>query len=451
LDLPGFIYIRVQFKPGLLIGGVLMNFKIENFYNPNLAVGSSRLDVILSVTSSGSPGTGTYAGAGLRRAIIFVIDESGSMGDYNKMEMAKLAVRKSINLLDENSLLGVIAFSSSPRAVVNLCQATSSNKEIANEKVKRLSAGGGTVMSTALEEVLAMIKGRSELMVHVQFVTDGQNDISDHRYLENVLDRCEGKFQCDCWGFGTDWRPDEIRNISNRLLGRADAAPDPERLEAHFKAALERSMSQGIGDVKLRLQMPKSVNLATIKQVSPVLVDLLKLSRRIDEKNIDIPLGAWGDESRDYQVAFELQPQADGEEMMACRPKIVFTENGQETIVDGDRVVAVWSSDGTRTSRINEQVAHYTGQEELASSIEEGLKAKARGDMDSATVLLGRAAKIAVESGNEEVTMRLKKVVDIVDAEEGTVRLKRDASKAADLELDMGGTMTIRKRPAKKE
>lgn len=424
-----------------------MNFKIESFYNPNLAVGSSRLDTILSITSSGSEGETTSAG--LRKAIIFVIDESGSMGDYNKMEMAKLAVRKSINLLDDNSLLGVIAFSGSPRVIVNLCTATSTARQMADEKVKRLDAGGGTIMSAALEEVLGMIEGQGGMMVHVQFVTDGQNDISDRRNLERVLGLCEGRFQCDCWGIGTDWRPVELKEIANRLLGSADAVPDPGKLEDRFRAALNSAMSKGISDVKLRLQAPKSVKVATIKQVSPVIVDLMKLSKKVDERNIDIPLGSWGEENREYQAAFELQPQGEGEEMMACRPKVVFTQDGQETIVDGDRIVAVWSSDAAATSRINEQVAHYSGQEELASSIDEGLKAKSRGDTESATVLLGKAAKIAVESGNEEVTMRLKKVVDIVDAEQGTVRLRKDAGKAADLELDMGGTMTIRRRPNK--
>jgi hypothetical protein len=183
-----------------------------------------------------------------------------------------------------------------------------------------------------------------------------------------------------------------------------------------------------------------------MKQVSPEIVDLSKLTKRIDDKNIDIPLGAWGKETREYQIAFELQPQSDGEEMMAGRPKVVFTENGQEVVVDGDRIIAAWSSDITTTSRINEQVAHYTGQAELAKSIKEGLEAKSRGDIDSATVLLGKAAKIAVETGNDEVTARLKKVVDIVDSDQGTVRLKSNAGKAADMELDMGGTMTIRKR-----
>lgn len=421
-----------------------MNFKIENFYNPHLSVGASRLDAILSVTAS--LGEGETIQSSLKKAIIFVIDESGSMETGGKMDTAKLAVRKSIDLLDVNNLFAVIAFSNDAEVISPLRPATVQNKEMAHNAVKRLRAGGGTHMSYALQTVLDMISEMRDTMIHVQFVTDGQNDKYDHNPLEKVLNQCEGKFQCDCWGIGTDWQPDELRNISNRLLGIADAVPNTERLEEHFKAALARTASKGIGDVRLRLQAPKSVKIVTMKQVSPEIVDLSKLAKRIDDKNIDIPLGAWGSENREYQVAFELQPQNDGEEMMAGRPKIVFTESGQEIVVDGDRIIAAWSSDISRTSRINEQVAHYTGQAELAKSIKEGLEAKSRGDIDSATVLLGKAAKIAVETGNEEVTARLKKVVDIVDVDHGTVRLKSSAGKAEELELDMGGTMTIRKR-----
>jgi Mg-chelatase subunit ChlD len=424
-----------------------MNFKIENYYNPHLSLGASRLDSIVSVTAEGEGKTQSS----IKRAIIFVIDVSGSMDSYGKIDMAKLAVRKSIDLLDENIMFSIIAFSYDARIITHLKPATQLNKEMAHNAVKRLRASGGTQMSSGLYAVLDMIPELKDTMIHVQFVTDGQNERSDHYRLEESLNECEGKFQCDCWGIGTDWEPEELKNISNRLLGTADAVPNPERLEETFRIALASAMSKGIGDVRLRIQSPKSVKIVTMKQVSPEIIDLSKLAKRVDDKNTDIPLGAWGNETREYQIAFELQPQGDGEEMMAGRPKVVYIENGQEVVVEGDRIIAAWSSDASITSRINEQVAHYTGQAELAKSIKEGLEAKSRGDIDSATVLLGKAAKIAVETGNDEVTARLKKVVEIVDADQGTVRLKSNAGKAEDMELDMGGTMTIRKRNAAKK
>ena len=108
--------------------------------------------------------------------------------------------------------------------------------------------------------------------------------------------------------------------------------------------------------------------------------------------------------------------------------------------------MATWSRDADLTARISPEVAHYTGQGELANAIKEGLEARGRGNAEEATRLLGRAARIAYESGNEDVTRRLAKVVDLVDAQEGTVRLKA-ADKGAALELEMGGTRTVRRSP----
>ena len=107
-----------------------------------------------------------------------------------------------------------------------------------------------------------------------------------------------------------------------------------------------------------------------------------------------------------------------------------------------------WSRLGLRTKPCRRgsivQVAHYTGQEELASAIQEGLEARASGDMDAATKHLGRVAKLASDSGNDGATHRLSKVVDIVDADHGTVRLKAKVEKADEMDLDLGSTRTSR-------
>ena len=91
-------------------------------------------------------------------------------------------------------------------------------------------------------------------------------------------------------------------------------------------------------------------------------------------------------------------------------------------------VKARWSDDEGLTTRINPEVAHYTGQTELADAIQEGLAAKAAGDDATATTRLGRAVQLAEATGNAEATTRLRKVVDIDDPETGTVRLRRDVA-----------------------
>jgi len=102
------------------------------------------------------------------------------------------------------------------------------------------------------------------------------------------------------------------------------------------------------------------------------------------------------------------------------------------------------ANDDTLTTRINPEVAHYTGQTELADAIQEGLAAKAIGDDATATAKLGRAVQLAAETGNDEATAKLKKVVDIDDPNAGTVRLRRSVDKLDEMALDTSSTKTTR-------
>ncbi|MFC5473562.1 VWA domain-containing protein [Paraherbaspirillum soli] len=421
-----------------------MKFTAESFYNSHLAVGAKRLDAVVTVTAVDDGAAMQKTG---RLLIIFVGDVSGSM-DGDKLQQMKHAIRVGVDCLDQDTLFSVIAFHSNVQVVMPATLATASAKSAAHLAVQALRAGGGTVMSEALLAAVKQADAVDADIVQVYFVTDGENDKNDGKALDKAIAVCDKKLQASCWGVGTDWHPRDLRLIAGRLLGSADAVPDPEQLQNKFKEALAQGMAKGINGVKLRLWVPRTVQIVTLKQMSPEIADLKDLCTRIDDKTIEVPLGAWGAENRDYHFGFDIAAQAEGEEMMVCRPKIAYQLNGAEVVVDGQRIVATWSADDALTTRINAQVAHYTGQEELASSIKEGLEAKARGDVDQATRLLGKAAKIAIETGNDEVTQRLKKVVDVIDPQEGTVRLRAGASKGDDMELDMGGTRTVRRRPA---
>ena len=68
------------------------------------------------------------------------------------------------------------------------------------------------------------------------------------------------------------------------------------------------------------------------------------------------------------------------------------------------------------------------------------------GNDSGATQMLGRAVKIAHASHNVEMTQRLSKVVEVLDAPTGTVRLKNTVDKADEMALDTRSTKTTRIR-----
>ncbi|MET3117672.1 hypothetical protein AAKU64_001891 [Undibacterium sp. GrIS 1.8] len=430
-------------------------FRVQGFFNPYLATGQSRLDAVLTITSdtvsegaanvSASVIGSAAANAAGRKVVGFVLDVSGSMGG-EKLSQAKNAARRGIDLLSEDMWFFVVTFSGSADVIVRACPATAANKADAHRAIQALRASGSTAMSEGLKFALIEVKRSGAALASVYFQTDGENSSEDTQ-LASVIEQCKGVFQCDCRGICTDWKPAELRTIASALLGTADAVTDPAGLEEDLRSFLTRSMSKGISGAVLRIWSPKVVKLTTVKQMSPEIMDLMPVAKRLDDKTIDVPLGAWGTEARDFQLAFELPVGAIDDEILACRAAVVYQHAGVETKVPCDPIAVKWSGDDTLTTRISKEVAHYTGQKELADSIQEGLDAKAKGDEDRATRLLGRAAQLAQESGNEEVTRRLKKVVDMVDASTGTVRLKK-ADKAADMELELGGTRTVRRRAA---
>jgi hypothetical protein len=139
-------------------------------------------------------------------------------------------------------------------------------------------------------------------------------------------------------------------------------------------------------------------------------------------------------------------PGADlGREMLAARVSLVVPQDdGSVQTLSQGLVRAVWTDDMTASTSINPQVAHYTGQAELAQVIQQGLDARKTGDLDGATAKLGRAVQLAAASGNADTAKLLSKVVDVVDAAEGTVRLKAKVAEADEMTLETRSTKTVR-------
>ena len=276
-------------------------------------------------------------------------------------------------------------------------------------------------------------------------LTDGQNDEMDALPLEKALAACDGVFQCDCRGVGTDWKVDQLRKVAAKLLGTTDIIPATAQIETDFQAILAKAMGKSVSDVFLRLWTPQGANVLYCKEVSPEIVDLTLRARQLKPQVRDYPTGAWGkNEARDFHFCIEVKPGAAGDEVLAGRASLLYSVAGVENKAAEARILAVWTDDEQKSTKIDRMVAHYTGQAELAQSIQEGLEARGQGDVERATALLGKAVKIAHESGNESTAKLLRSVVDIQDAETGTVRLKSAVAKEDEMALETRSTKTAR-------
>jgi hypothetical protein len=233
------------------------------------------------------------------------------------------------------------------------------------------------------------------------------------------------------------------------LLGTADIVAEPEGLAADFTAMMEKAMGKEVGDVSLRLWTPQGAEIQFVKQVAPAVEDLTERRTESPPRSGDYPTGSWGDESRDYHVCVRVPAAEVGHEMLAARVALIIREPSDPagppaTTLGQGLIRAVWTDDLAASTRINPQVAHYTGQAELADVIQEGLQLRKDGDDAGATAKLGRAVQLAHSSGNDETAKLLSKVVDVEDAAAGTVRLKARVAEADEMTLETRSTKTVR-------
>ena len=416
----------------------------EVFENEYLADGGTDVHAIVTVTCAGAGQAGDTGGA----AEAIIIDCSGSM-DYppDKIVAARQAAAAAIEELADGTFFAVIAgggraaliypTDGSPMAV-----ASDQTRAAGIEAVGQLIAAGGTAISTWLTLASQLFAAVPATQRHAIMLTDGKDEGEAPGVLQQTIQGVTGQFQCDCRGVGEDWNVTELRSISTALLGSVDLIADPAEMAADFREMMRTAMGRGVADARLRVWAPQGAELQFVRQVAPTIDDLTDRRTPVSDLVAEFPTGSWGDESRDYHVAVRVGAKPIGSEQLAARVQLVV---GGEVVTQG-LVRATWSDDATLTTRINPAVAHYTGQAELADAIQEGLAAKAAGDDESATYKLGRAAQLAAATGNEEATSKLKKVVDIEDADTGTVRLKRDVSKLDEMALDTSSTKTTRVR-----
>ncbi|MGM9950346.1 MAG: VWA domain-containing protein [Lysinibacillus sp.] len=104
--------------------------------------------------------------------LVLVIDRSGSMMG-SKMELAKEAAARSIELLRDDDTLGVIAFDGSPWEVIET--GVLKDKKDALDKVSSISANGGTEIYTALELAYKNLQDLPLQRKHIILLTDGQS------------------------------------------------------------------------------------------------------------------------------------------------------------------------------------------------------------------------------------------------------------------------------------
>ncbi|MBM4296523.1 MAG: VWA domain-containing protein, partial [Deltaproteobacteria bacterium] len=106
------------------------------------------------------------------RAVILVIDKSGSMRDDNRIAYAKEAAKAVARQLKDIDLLGVVGFDDSPFVVVYL-ETMARLRGVVDNHIDRLKPGGQTYFLPALKEAKQQLERVNASRKHIILLSDG--------------------------------------------------------------------------------------------------------------------------------------------------------------------------------------------------------------------------------------------------------------------------------------
>lgn len=157
LDMP--IASFVKSGGGLVILGGDQSYGMGNFYNTEI----EKISPLNAFPDE-------------KDSIVFVLDKSGSMNlsiheasSTKKIDFAVNSILRSIDLLHESDMAGVIAFDDNPKVSSQLVTKQKLN-------IGQISAGGGTRIIPALEAALDMLKNTETSRKHIVLITDGESN-----------------------------------------------------------------------------------------------------------------------------------------------------------------------------------------------------------------------------------------------------------------------------------
>ncbi len=287
----------------------MTTFTANTYQNEYLADGEADVNAVVTVTASGATETPEVTDA----AEIIIVDISGSMNyPPTKLRAAQRATAAAIDCIREGVWFAVIAGTKLAHQVYpahgTLAPASPFTREEAKRAVAGLQAQGGTAIGAWLALANQLFATVPASINHAILLTDGKDESEMPADLERALASCQGRFQCDCRGVGTDWVVSELRKVASALLGTVDIVADPAQLTADFTAMVEQAMGKATADVALRVWTPQTASVSFVKQVAPALEDLSDKRRAVNDRVGDYPTGAWGDESRDYHLCVKVRP-----------------------------------------------------------------------------------------------------------------------------------------------
>lgn len=288
-------------------------FTVQAHYEVNPSRASRQVTVLLKATA-GPDAPRIAAGGRAHIAEAIVLDRSGSMAyPRTKLHEAQEAACAAVDTLPDGTMFAVLEGTFQARMVYPreplLAPLSDRIREDTKDAVRALQPSTeGTIIGSWLDKVRDLLEPYDDLIRHATLLTDGRNQHQGRDDLDRAIDACRGVLSCDARGIGADWDPDELLHIVEALHGSAPALSAIDDLTVDFTDVMHGLMGRAVPEVKLRVRCGRGVTLADAEQSHPLLMDMRQHITADNGRVVDFALGPWADETRDYVLRFEADP-----------------------------------------------------------------------------------------------------------------------------------------------
>ncbi|MBI3289175.1 MAG: VWA domain-containing protein, partial [Elusimicrobia bacterium] len=191
------------------------------------------------------------------KAVVFVVDRSGSMTEGGKMEQVKKALAWCVDRLTPRDRFGIVDFATDWNALEDsaLLDATADNKARAKRYIERIDAAGGTNIEAGLEQGLKLLAGTGDRVPMLFFMTDGVPTIgqTDHGALlrKAAQDNAALRARVFSFGVGSDVNTLLLDKLAEAGRGARDYVAPREDIEAKLSSLYQKVSRPALTDVNL--------------------------------------------------------------------------------------------------------------------------------------------------------------------------------------------------------
>jgi Ca-activated chloride channel homolog len=164
------------------------------------------------------------------RAVVLVVDKSGSMRDDNRILYAKEAAKAVARQLRDIDLLGVVGFDDSPFVVVYL-ETMARLRGVVDTQIDRLKPGGQTYFLPALLEARRQLERANATRKHIILLSDGQTRGSQGELVDLVRSmKIDSKITVSAVAISTEADVPVMKRLSQYGGGLFHHTVDPSSL-----------------------------------------------------------------------------------------------------------------------------------------------------------------------------------------------------------------------------